>query len=300
MAARLRGVLLLCALALVRARWVLVFWPNFDVSMPSCAVDGVSGLELSYDELDCGHELSPTCYPPTCTDACTADVDCEFVVVKQNALMGGGACEFRCKVSQEADYDMVPRLGYTTFQLTNEVEMIAMDLSLDDVTFLNSSLSPGHTLLIVLAICAFVGSMVVFLCTGVCILPEPLQSYVEDWRSRYGAMFGFGPDGTFIGFGAAWRSRYGAMLGFGPDGSFIGFGACFGTAASSQSRSSRFLSMFGFGAAAPSPPPSYAAAPREPTTPTTCAHRGEGLRSDLRTPARSQDGSSGLLQPLGR
>ena len=87
---RLRGVLLLCALALVRARWVLVFWPNFDVSMPSCKVDGVSGLELSYDELSCGDELSASCYPSTCTDVCKDDPDCEFVVAKTNALTGGG------------------------------------------------------------------------------------------------------------------------------------------------------------------------------------------------------------------
>ena len=86
---RLRGVLLLCALALVRARWVLVFWPNFDVSMPSCKVDGVSGLELSYDELSCGHELSASCYPPTCTDACKYDPDCEFVVAKTNGREKG-------------------------------------------------------------------------------------------------------------------------------------------------------------------------------------------------------------------
>jgi len=232
---RLRGVLLLCALALVRARWVLVFWPNFDVSMPSCAVDGVSVLELSYDELACGHELSASCYPPTCTDACKDDADCEFVVAKTNALTGGGVCEFRCKEHLLEDYDMVPRLGYTTFQLTNEEEIIAMDLDINDVTFLNSSLSPGHTLLIVLAACALVGSVVVSLCTRTartCTLPEPLQSYVEEGRSRYGAMLGFGPDGSFIGFG---------------------------TAASSPSRSSRFLSMFGFGTAAPSPPPSMVA-----------------------------------------
>ena len=271
---RLRGVLLLCALALVRARWVLVFWPNFDVSMPSCAVDGVSGLELSYDELACGHELSASCYPPTCTDACKDDADCEFVVAKTNALTGGGVCEFRCKEHLLEDYDMVPRLGYTTFQLTNEEEIIAMDLDINDVTFLNSSLSPGHTLLIVLAACALVGSVVVSLCTRTartCTLPEPLQSYVEEGRSRYGAMLGFGPDGSFIGFG---------------------------TAASSPSRSSRFLSMFGFGTAAPSPPPSYAAAPK--THQPFRVRTPRGPHADLRTPTHSQDGSSGLLQPLGR
>ena len=273
---RLRGVLLLCALALVRARWVLVFWPNFDVSMPSCKVDGVSGLELSYDELSCGHELSASCYPSTCTDVCKDDPECEFVVAKTNALKGGGVCEFRCKEHLLADYDMVPRLGYTTFQLTNEHEIIAMDLDMSDVTFLNSSLSPGHTLLILLAVCAFVGSVVVLLCSGVCTLPEPLQSYVQDLRSRYGAMLGFGPDGSFI---------------------------CFGTPAASQSprdSSSRFLSMFGFGAAPPPPPPSYAAAPESPpSVPRALSARAP---ADLRTHAPSQDGRPGHrgLQPVGR
>ena len=270
---RLRGVLLLCALALVRARWVLVFWPNFDVSMPSCKVDGVSGLELSYDELSCGDELSASCYPSTCTDVCKDDPDCEFVVAKTNALTGGGVCEFRCKEHLLADYDMVPRLGYTTFQLTNEHEIIAMDLDMSDVTFLNSSLSPGHTLLILLAVCAFVGSVVVLLCSGVSTLPEPLQSYVQDLRSRYGAMLGFGPDGSFI---------------------------CFGTPAASQSRSSRFLSMFGFGAAPPPPPPSYAAAPESP--PSVPRARSASAPADLRTPVPSQDGRPRHrgLQPVGR
>jgi hypothetical protein len=274
---RLRGVLLLCALALVRANWVLVFWPNFDVSMPSCAVNGVSSHELPYDELGCGHELSASCYPPTCTDACKYDPDCEFVVAKTNALTGGGVCEFRCKEHLLADYDMVPRLGYTTFQLTNEEEIIAMDLDISDVVFLNSSLRPGHTLLIMLAFCAFVWSVVFALCTGRLTLPEPLQSYVEQGRSRYGAILGFGPDGSFIGC-----SRFLSMFGF-------------GTAASSQSRSSRFLSMFGFGTAAPPPPPSYAAAPK--TNQPFRVRTRRGPQADLRTPTHSQDGR---VQSLGR
>ena len=40
------------------------------------------------------------------------------VAFELHALTGGGVCEFRCKEHLLADYDMVPRLGYTTFQLT--------------------------------------------------------------------------------------------------------------------------------------------------------------------------------------
>ena len=180
-------VLLVCGLALARARRVLVFWPDFDVSMPSCAVSGVTGLELSYDELGCG-SLSHTCYPSTCIDACKADVNCENIVVKAAVR----TCQFRCKEHLLEDFDMVPRLGYTTFQLTDEEVMIAMDIDIAGTyQILNSPLGPWTMSMIFLAACAFVASIVVFLCTGVCKVGEPLQSYVEEGRAPYGAMLGF-------------------------------------------------------------------------------------------------------------
>ena len=179
----MRAVLLICALALVRARTVLVFWPDFDVSMPKCNVDGVVGLELVYPELTCG-SLSHTCYPSSCIDACKADGNCENIVVQAEQR----TCQFRCKEHKLDDFGLVPRLGYTTFQLTNEQKMVAMDIDWGTMqtSILNEPVSLGTMLMIAFAIIGFAASAAILLCIGVCTVCEPVQSYVEKQRIIFG------------------------------------------------------------------------------------------------------------------
>ena len=176
---RMRGLLLLLGLALVHARWALVFWPDFDVSMPNCAVNGVTGLELSYPELSCG-TLSHTCFPTTCIDACTADVNCENIVVQADVR----TCQFRCKEHLLDDFDMVPRLDYTTFQLISEETMETMDIGWGvDYTIVDSPPSRWAQWMIAVAALVFSCSLFVFFCTGNCTITG----------SKPNTPFGFAP-----------------------------------------------------------------------------------------------------------
>ena len=187
----MRAVLLVAALALVRAKWVLVYWPNFDVSVPGCKVDGVTSLELSYPELSCG-SLSQTCYPSPCINACKNDANCVNIVVKENQR----TCQFRCKDDESTHDDfestMYQRLGYTTFELTNndEQEMDAMDIVGWNMraSILNTPPppSPAAIVMIAFAIIGFAASAAILLCIGVCTVCEPVQSYVEKLRIMFG------------------------------------------------------------------------------------------------------------------
>ena len=164
----MRGVLLLLALTLAHARWALLYWPQFDVSMPDCKLEGLKSEVLTYPKLSCG-SLSQTCFPSTCINACTADERCAYVVVGDEAAR---TCQFKCKEQMLDDVDTVPRLEYTTYNLVDEKTMKALDLLDGEVVFVDQPPSLWAQWMIRVAVCLFVFSLVVMYCTGPCTISE--------------------------------------------------------------------------------------------------------------------------------
>ena len=164
----MRGVLLLLALTLAHARWALLYWPQFDVSMPDCKLEGLKSEVLTYPKLSCG-SLSQTCFPSTCINACTADERCAYVVVGDEAAR---TCQFKCKEHMLDDVDTVPRLEYTTYNLVDEKTMMNMDLLGSGVVFVDQPPSLWAQWMIRVAVCLFVFSLVVMYCTGPCTISE--------------------------------------------------------------------------------------------------------------------------------
>ena len=164
----MRGVLLMLALTLAHAKWALVYYPNFDVSQPKCQVDGVQGMFITYPELSCG-ALSKECSPERCINACTGDENCLSVVVEVELRR----CQFRCKedvlVFGEEGY--VPREGYSTFMLTSEATMTALDMDVDYI-IVDSSPNMWATWMIRVAACLFIFSLVIFYCTDACTIAK--------------------------------------------------------------------------------------------------------------------------------